>query len=163
MSVSIIFARSTNHCIGKAGRIPWHLPDEFGHFKRTTLGKPIIMGRKTYEDHKSALPDRRNIVISRQIDYQAVEGIELQPSLEAAIKSGHDSSDEVFVIGGVHFFVEAFKKADCVYETVIEAEIDGEVILPQFDFSRWHSKVIDRHGTDEKHAYPYRIIKHVRK
>lgn len=162
MSLSIIFARSINRCIGKNGKIPWHLPDEFGHFKRTTLGKPIIMGRKTYEDHQSALPGRRNIVISRQADYQTVTGIELQPSLDAAIASAHSSSDEVFVIGGVHFFVEAFQIADCVYETIIEVEIDGEAILPEFDFSDWNSEIIERHAVDEKHAYPYHIIKHVR-
>ena len=162
MSVSIIFARSTNYCIGKDGQIPWHLPDEFAHLKRTTLGKPIIMGRKTYEDHQSALPGRRNIVISRQANYQVVDSIELQPSLDKALESAHKSSDEVFVIGGVHFFVEAFKKASRVYETIVEADIDGEAILPVFDFNGWESQVIERHKKDEKHAYAYRVIKHMR-
>ena len=162
MSLSLIFARSENNCIGKNGKIPWHLPDEFRHFKRTTLGKPIIMGRKTYEDHQSALPGRRNIVISRQNNYQTTPGIELQPSLDAAIASARTTSDEVFVIGGVHFFVEAFQTADFVYETIIEAEIDGEAILPEFDFSNWNSEIIERHDVDEKHAYAYHIFKHVR-
>ena len=91
-TLSLIYARSLNHCIGKAGRIPWHLPDEFGHFKRTTLGKPIIMGRKTYEDHESALPGRLNIVISRTANYPVVEGIALAQDLEQAMDLAYQDS-----------------------------------------------------------------------
>lgn len=162
MSISLIYARARNHCIGKDGRIPWHLPDEFAHFKRTTLGKPIIMGRKTYEDHESALPGRRNIVISRQPDYQPVVGIDVATSLEQAISMARESSDEVFVIGGVHFFVAALPLATCVYETVIDADIDGEACLPNFDFSDWRSEQIERHEVDERHAYAYTVYCHRR-
>jgi dihydrofolate reductase len=162
MSVSLIYARSLDHCIGKDGRIPWHLPDEFGHFKKTTLGKPIIMGRKTYEDHESALPGRRNIVISRQPDYKLVPGIELAASLDDAIALAHENSDEVFVIGGVYFFVEALPQANCVYETIIQANIDGEALLPEFDFSDWQTTLIGEHEVDERHAYAYKIYCHQR-
>ena len=82
--------------------------------------------------------------------------------MDAAISSARSSSDEVFVIGGVHFFIEAFQIADCVYETIIEAEIDGEAILPEFDFSNWNSEIIEHHDVDEKHAFAYHILKHVR-
>ncbi|NBC10803.1 MAG: hypothetical protein GVY24_03590, partial [Planctomycetes bacterium] len=85
MPLSLIYARSENHCIGKAGRIPWRLPDDFKHFKRTTMGKPIIMGRRTYEDHESALPGRLNVVITRQPDYRAAEGVVVVDSLDAAL------------------------------------------------------------------------------
>ena len=162
MTVSLIYARSLNHCIGKAGRIPWHLPDEFAHFKKTTLGKPIIMGRKTYEDHESALPGRRNIVISRQSDFQPVSGIDVATSLESAIAMAEETSDEIFVIGGVHFFVAAMPLATCVYETVIQARINGEALLPEFDFSDWHSEIIDEHEIDERHAYAYTVYRHRR-
>ena len=101
MTVSLIYARSENHCIGDAGRIPWRLPDDFAHFKRTTMGKPILMGRKTYEDHESALPGRLNVVITRQADYQPAEGVVVAGSLEDAIELAERESDEVFVIGGV--------------------------------------------------------------
>jgi dihydrofolate reductase len=162
MRLSLIYARSLNRCIGKDGQIPWHLPDEFGHFKKTTLGKPIIMGRKTYEDHKSALPGRRNIVISRQPNYVVVDGIELADSLESAIAMAYETSDEIFVIGGVHFFVESMPLADCIYETVVQADIDGEAKLPEFDLDGWETTLLGEHGVDERHAYAYKMYRHQR-
>jgi len=162
MKLSLIYARSTNYCIGKAGRIPWHLPDEFAHFKRTTLGAPIIMGRKTYEDHQSALPGRLNIVVSRQTDYSVVDGIVLAPSLEAALTLAAESSEHAFVIGGVQFFVAALPLADSVYETIVEADIDGDAILPAFDFSDWQSELIEQHAADSRHAHAYRVYCHRR-
>jgi len=162
MTISIIYARSANHCIGKDSRIPWHLPDEFAHFKHTTLGKPIIMGRKTYEDHQSALPGRLNIVVSRQADYALAEGVVLAPSLEAAIATGRKVSDEVFVIGGVQFFVDALPLADTVYETIVDAEINGEAMLPVFDFSQWQTQQLARHEADERHRFAYTVYKHQR-
>ena len=85
MQLSHIYARSENRVIGRDGGIPWRLPDDFAHFKRTTMGRPIIMGRRTYEDHESALPGRLNIVVSRDADYKAADGVVLAPSLEDAI------------------------------------------------------------------------------
>lgn len=159
----MIYARSRNHCIGRDGRIPWHLPDEFGHFKRTTIGKPIIMGRKTYEDHESALPGRLNIVVSGQADYRVADGIVLASSLDAALKAGYEASDEVFVIGGVSFFVDAYQRADHVYETIVEADIEGDAFLPPFDFSGWNTELLLEHGVDDRHAYAYKAYKHTRK
>ncbi len=166
MSLSLIYARSLNYCIGKDGRIPWHLPDEFGHFKRTTLGKPIIMGRKTYEDHQSALPGRLNIVVSRQSNYSVAEGIELVSSLAEAIALGlsynGSSSEEIFVIGGVSFFVEALPQASTVYETIVQTNIDGDSILSAFDFSDWTTSLLEEHAADERHAYAYKVYRHHR-
>lgn len=162
MTISLIYARTKNFCIGKDGRIPWHLPDEFGHFKRITMGKPIIMGRKTYEDHQSALPGRLNIVVSRQANYSVVDGIELAQSLDQAISIGQQQSDEVFVIGGVTFFTAALPKATKVYETIIDTEIDGDAILPAFDFSGWQTELLETHGVDAKHAFAYKAYCHTR-
>ena len=162
MAVSLIYARSRNHCIGKDGAIPWHLPDEFGHFKQTTMGKPIIMGRKTYEDHQSALPGRLNIVISRQPGYRAAEGVLVVDSLDAAVARAERDSEEVFVIGGVQFFVAALPLATTVYETVVDADIDGDAMLPAFDFSDWRTEQMGEHGVDERHAYSYTIYRHCR-
>ena len=159
----MIYARSRNRCIGKDGRIPWHLPDEFGHFKKTTIGKPIIMGRKTYEDHESALPGRLNIVVSSQTDYPVAEGIVLANSLEDACEKGFAESDEVFVIGGVAFFSEAYKKADYVYETIVEADIDGDAFLPAFDFTAWNTELLEAHEVDDRHAFSYKAYRHARK
>ncbi len=163
MTLSLIYARSENHCIGKAGRIPWHLPDDFKHFKQTTLGKPIIMGRRTYEDHDSALPGRLNIVITRQADYRVAEGVEVVSSLDAALQRAYQNSDEVFVIGGSHFFTQAFPQADRVYETIVHTTIgDGDTFLPDFDFTGWQQKKLLHHPADERHAFAFTVYLYAR-
>jgi dihydrofolate reductase len=156
--LALIYARSENHCIGKDGRIPWRLPDEFAHFKRTTIGRPIIMGRKTYEDHQSALPGRLNLVVTRDRGYQPAEGVVVAPSLESAIaraEQEHRDGGPVFVIGGVGLFQRAFDRASTVYETVVHASIDGDTYLPPFDFTGWTSSVIESHPADERHVYAW--------
>ncbi len=156
--LALIYARSENHCIGKDGRIPWRLPDEFAHFKRTTMGRPIIMGRKTYEDHQSALPGRLNIVVTRDRGYQPAEGVEVAHTLESAIaraEQQHRDGGPVFVIGGVGLFQRAFEQAGTVYETVVHASIDGDTYLPPFDFSGWTSNVIESHPADDRHAFAW--------
>ena len=160
--VSMIYARSRNHCIGKDGGIPWHLPDDFAHFKKTTMGKPIIMGRKTYEDHVSALPGRLNIVVTRQENYQVVDGIEVVGNLEAAIQRASDESDEIFIIGGVEFFKQAYEIADTVYETIVNADIDGDAFLPEFNYSGWQSELLENHPVDEKHKFGFEVYKRIR-
>ena len=162
LPVVLVLAASENGVIGKNNALPWDLPDDLKHFKHTTMGCPILMGRKTYEDHKSALPGRRNIVISRQPDYAVVEGIDLADSLETAIAMACETSDEIFVIGGVHFFVAAMSLADCIYETVVQADIEGEATLPDFDLSGWQTSLLGEHGIDDRHAYAYKMYKHQR-
>lgn len=161
--LSLIYARSLDHCIGNKGRIPWHLPDEFAHFQTTTMGKPIIMGRKTYEDHNCELPGRLNIVITTQARYEAAPGIELAPSLEAAIELGNSHNDELFIIGGAGIFAAALPLADTVYETVVEATIAGDTVLPNFDFSRWSTDLLEHHDADLRHEYAYSVLLHKRK
>lgn len=161
-TISMIYARSRNHCIGIDGRIPWRLPDDFAHFKKTTMGKPIIMGRKTYEDHESALPGRLNIVVTRQKGYQAVEGIEICESLDSAINHAFKVSEEIFIIGGVAFFAKAFEIADTVYETIVDADIDGDAFLPAFDYSSWTSELLEEHAVDEKHKFEFKVYKRTR-
>lgn len=161
--ISLIYARSLNHCIGAEGRIPWRLPDDFAHFKQTTMGKPIIMGRKTYEDHSSALPGRLNIVVSRQTDYEAAEGVEVVQTLEQAIGRAYQDSEEIFVIGGVQFFEAAWPKAELVYETVVDVQIDGDAVLPVFDYSQWETELMQSHPVDDRHAYAFKVYKHRRR
>ena len=98
--ISLIYARSMDHCIGKNGRVPWHLPEEFAHFENTTMGKPVIMGRKTYEDHESVLRGRTNIVISTQAGYKAVAGVKLVRSFDEAVTLAQSESEHFFVILG---------------------------------------------------------------
>lgn len=162
MSISIIYARSLNRCIGDNGRIPWHLPNDFLHFKNTTMGKPIIMGRKTYEDHTSALPGRRNIVITRNINYQAVAGIEIVNNLDEAVLSAYETSDEIFIIGGAFFFERALPIASYIYETVVNTEVDGDVFFPEFDLNSWNTELLSSHLIDSKHNFSFKIYKHSR-
>ena len=160
--ISLIYARSLDHCIGDRGMIPWHLPDDFAHFENTTSGKPIIMGRKTYEDHQSALPDRLNIVISSQEDYQTAPGIVLMHSLQDALAHAQKQSQEVFIIVGVSFFNAALPRAAVVYETIVNANIAGDTILPDYDFSDWASILLQDHPVDELHQFAFKIYRHER-
>jgi len=163
MTLALIYARSENHCIGKGGRIPWRLPDDFAHFKRTTMGCPIIMGRKTYEDHESALPGRLNIVVTRQVGYRTADGVAVVDSLEAAYDLARSDRETYFVIGGARFFELAFPQADTVYETVVHATIeDGDTFVPAFDFAGWRSTRLSEHAADERHAFPFTIFQHDR-
>ena len=152
-----IYARSENRVIGKAGRIPWRLPDDFAHFKRTTMGCPIIMGRKTYEDHESALPGRLNLVVTTNRDYQAAQGIEVVTSLEAALARASEDSDRAFIIGGVGLFEQTFDQVQTVYETVVHTEIDGDAVLPAFDFTGWQCDVIEEHPADDRHKFAFTL------
>ncbi|MFK7788226.1 MAG: dihydrofolate reductase [Phycisphaeraceae bacterium] len=152
-----IYARSENRVIGADGRIPWRLPDDFKHFKQTTMGCPIIMGRKTYEDHASALPGRLNLVITRNADYQAAEGIEVVGSLDAAVNRAHVENDRAFIIGGVRLFEQTFDRVQTVFETVVHAEVEGDAVLPAFDFTGWKRDVMQEHPADDRHKFAFTV------
>jgi len=152
-----IYARSENRVIGRDGRIPWRLPDDFKHFKQTTMGCPIIMGRKTYEDHESALPGRLNIVVTRDPGYRACEGVEVAGSLEQALERAGRESDLAFIIGGVGLFEQTFDRVDTVYETIVRAQIEGDAVLPDFDFTGWTCEILQEHPADARHAYAFTV------
>jgi len=152
-----IYARSENRVIGRDGRIPWRLPDDFAHFKRTTMGRPIIMGRKTYEDHESALPGRLNLVVTSNAGYEAAEGVVVAASLDEAIGRAARQSDLAFIIGGVGLFEQTFERVQTVYETIVHTEIDGDAVLPAFDFNGWRCDVLEEHPADDRHRYAFTI------
>lgn len=161
--VNVIYARSKDFCIGKEGGLPWHLPKEYAHFKRVTLGHPIIMGRKTYEDHNSVLPGRLNIVVTQQQDYQALPGIELVDSLDAAIELASAHSEDIFIIGGVSFFSAGYELADRIYETVVDTLVpDGNAYLPEFDFSQWQTQTLVQSAPDERNPLAFEAYLHTR-
>lgn len=156
--LSLIYARSENYCIGKHGRVPWHLPDEFAHFQRTTLHHAVIMGRRTYEDHETLLPDRMNIVVTRTPEYGVAEGVSIADSLEAALEMARGDSREVFVVGGAGLFEQSFPFASKVFETVVHTTIEGgDTFVPAFDFSQWTCSVLERHPTDARHAFSFTV------
>jgi dihydrofolate reductase len=122
-AISMIVARSRNHVIGRDNQMPWKISADLQFFKRVTMGHPVIMGRKTWESIGRPLPGRRNIVVSRNADYSPV-GAELASSLDEALASLSDSS-RVFVIGGEQLFKQAFDKADRLYVTEIDLDVEG--------------------------------------
>lgn len=157
LTLAQIYARSKNRVIGAEGRIPWRLPDDFKHFKKTTMGCPIIMGRKTYEDHKSALPGRLNLVITSNAGYQPSEGIEITTSLDSALERAQQDSDTAFIIGGVGLFKQTFDQVQTVYETVVHTEIDGDAVLPDFDFTGWRQEILQEHPADDRHEFAFTV------
>jgi len=160
--ISLIYARALNHCIGDRGRVPWYLPDDYSHFENTISGKPIIMGRRTYEDHESVLPGCLNIVVSTQQGYQTAEGVALVQSLPDAIDLANEIGDEVFMIGGVGLFTSAFPIASTVYETVVNTVYIGDTVLPKFDFRDWSTELLQYHLIDRRHDFSFRVYRHHR-
>src|SRR5690242_5082952 len=145
-----------NGVIGRDNRLPWRLPDELAHFKRVTLGRPVVMGRRTWESLGKALPGRKNIVVSRQPGL-AAPGAEVVHSLEEAWRAA-DGAEEACVIGGTMLFAETLPAADVIHLTQVEAEVDGDTWFPPFDRSQWVEREVARHPADERHAYPFRIL-----
>ncbi len=145
-----------NRVIGRGNRLPWHLPADLKHFKELTLGKPIVMGRRTWESLPGLLPDRRHIVVTRQQDYVA-EGAETAASLDAAIALAGDV-DEVMIVGGANLYAQALPVADRLYITLVDAEIEGDACFPDFDMDAW--RVIDESSApaDAKNRYDLRFL-----
>lgn len=141
VAVALIAAVANNGVIGKGNHIPWHLPADFAHFKRMTMGKPLIMGRKTFESIGRPLPGRTNIVVSRQEGYQP-DGVLVISSLEAALEHAQeiakaDRANEVMVGGGAEIYRQAMPHADRMYITQVELEPDGDAYFPPIDFEHW--------------------------
>lgn len=122
-AISMIVARSRNHVIGRDNQMPWKISKDLQFFKRVTMGHPVVMGRKTWESIGRPLPGRRNIVVSRNAHYEPA-GAELAGSLDEALNKLSEAP-RVFVIGGEQLFKQAFSKADCLYITEIEMDVDG--------------------------------------
>jgi len=160
MTISLIVAVDENNGIGKNNQLPWHLPADLKHFKTLTTGHPIIMGRKTFESIGKALPNRRNIVVSRQKSYLA-EGADVVSSLPEAIDLCENEND-VFVIGGAQIFEHALPTADVLYLTVIHHQFDADTFFPEIDKSNWIKETSSSHAPDDKNIYSYTFIKYIR-
>lgn len=157
MKISLIWAMADNRVIGIENRLPWKLPADMQWFRQNTLGKAIIMGRMTFESFGAKpLPGRRNILVSRNNDYQA-EGVEVFTSLEAALTAANDM-EEVMVIGGMSIYQQALKRADRLYMTLVHAEVEGDAWFPQFDPQPWQEVERHDHDADEKNPFPYSFV-----
>lgn len=147
MKISLIAAVSENSVIGDGEKLLWHIPEDFKYFKATTMGKPIIMGRRTYDSIGRPLPGRLNIVITRNNDWKA-DGVTTAPSLEEAIKIAQNQNvNEIFVIGGGQIYAAALPFATSVYLTLVQGVYTGDVRFPDLDPKIWQ-EVSRKKGTD---------------
>jgi dihydrofolate reductase len=153
--ISVIVATAKDGVIGKTGGIPWYLPADLAHFKQTTMGHPIIMGRVTHESIGKALPGRRNIVISHNAKYQA-EGCDVVDSLESALKLV-ENEPEVFIIGGEAIYNLALPLAEQLYLTKVNAKIDGDKHF-LYNPAEWKGLSREEHTADDKNPYDYTFI-----
>jgi len=163
MRISIIVAMDENGGIGFENHLPWHLPEDLKRFKRLTMGHHLILGRKTYQSIGRVLPGRRMIVMTRNPDTQYA-GVDVVPSLEAAInlaKSRDD--DEVFIGGGSEVYRSVLPITDRIYLTRVHAQTQADVFFPEFDPSEWIEISSEQLGADEKNQYPttYTILERV--
>lgn len=152
MRLSLIVAMSENRVIGRNNRLPWHLPADLKRFKQLTTGHAVIMGRKTFESIGKPLPNRRNIVITRDRNFRA-DGAEVAHGFDEAIAMAKADS-EVFIAGGAEVFREAASGADRMYITLVHAHIEGDVFFPDVDWSEWTLVENERHEADDANPLP---------
>ncbi len=154
--ISIIAALAENRVIGINNTLPWRLPNDLKHFRRLTTGHAIVMGRKNYESIGKPLPERTNIVITRQSGYEA-PGCLVAHSLDEALKMASDDT-EVFVIGGAEIYQQTLTRADRLYLTLVHDTVAGDTYFPAVDSNDWREISRERHERDERHAYAYSFV-----
>lgn len=161
MNLAMIVACGKNNAIGKNNRMPWHLPADLQYFKRVTLGKPIIMGRKTFESIGKPLPGRLNIVISRSDHWEAPEGVAVVDSIDKAIDKARDhlpgGVGEVMVIGGEQIYRAALTHASRIYKTEIEIAVEGaDAFFPELNENEWRE--VSRQSGEAGAPLPHHFI-----
>jgi dihydrofolate reductase len=155
-SISLVVAASTNNVIGIAGDLPWHLSDDLKRFKSLTMGKPIVMGRKTFESIGRALPGRQNIVITRQTEF-AADGCDIVSSPEAAIAAA-DDAQEVMIIGGGEIYRLFLPLANRIYLTRVEVVLEGDTVFPAIVESDWLETSRNEYSADGSNDFDFTIL-----
>ena len=159
--VTLILARARNGVIGAKGGLPWHLPEDLAFFKRTTMGHPIVMGRKTWESIGRPLPGRRSVVVTRDRSFSAA-GAEVVHSLDEAV-ARCAGSDEIFVIGGAQLYAEALPRADRLLLTEIHADFDGDTFLPAPSDREWIESGRQSHPPAQGRPYGFDFVDYRRR
>ena len=162
MKISIIVAMALNRVIGRDNGLPWHLPADLQHFRQTTMGKPILMGRKTWESIGRPLPGRTSIIITRDPDYTAAGAVvvnTIDAALHAAARHG-----EIMVIGGAELYRQVLPLAGTIYMTLIHDEIAGDTFFPELEGDEWLEVERNDFEPDEKnpHEYSFIVLERVR-
>ncbi len=160
MNVSLIWAMSRNRVIGRNNRLPWRLPKDSRFFRTITMGKPVVMGRRTFESMGQPLAGRTNIVLTRSGFTH--DGVRIVATLDAALEIAEsqcliDGLEECFVTGGADIYALALPRADRLYETLIDAEIDGDTFFPPYDASEFTLVAKEYFNADEEHAFSFSI------
>lgn len=154
---SLVVAVARNGVIGRDNGLPWRLPDDLRYFKRVTMGHPVIMGRRTWQSIGKPLPGRANIVVTHDRAFRA-PGCMVVHSMDEAWKAA-EGAEEACVIGGTSLFAESLPTADVIHLTEVEAQVEGDTYFPDFDRSAWREVEVARHAADERHEYPFRIVR----
>tara|TARA_B100000929_G_C15441911_1_gene398282 strand:- start:611 stop:1096 length:486 start_codon:yes stop_codon:yes gene_type:complete len=156
MRLSIVVAMDDNRLIGKDNGLPWHLPADLAYFKKITTGNSILMGRKTYESIGRALPNRRNIVITRNSE-ASFSGCEVVDSIDAAL-SITKNDNEVMVIGGASLCEQLLPEVTRLYITQIEGKFKGDIFFPEYDKNEWYQVSCESHQPDAINKFVYHFI-----
>jgi len=160
MRVSLIAAMARNQVIGRKNQLPWRLPADLKHFKQLTMGKPLIMGRKTFDSIGKALPGRTSIVITRDEGF-AAEDVIVVHSLNAALAEAEkhlDESAEAMVIGGADIYYQFLPRADRMYLTLVELEVAGDAHFPAYVPDEWDLVEASRYDADDRNPYGYQFL-----
>lgn len=156
MKISIIVAMDKKGIIGLEGGLPWHLSADLKHFKTITMGKPLIMGRKTHKSIGRPLPGRKNIVLTHSKEFKA-EGCTVVHSLEDAFQAAGDV-DEVMIMGGSGIYDQSLARAGRLYLTEVDADVKGDVYFPEFNKGEWIEVEREEHSADEKNDFDYSFV-----
>lgn len=163
MAVSLIAALDRNRAIGRDNDLPWRLPDDLKRFKALTLGKPVLMGRRTAQSLGRALPGRRNLVLTRsaQVPFEGMDAVaSIDEALQTAAGSG---AGELCVIGGGEVYAQCLPLATRLHLTHVDTEVDGaDAFFPEFDRSQWRVVAREQHAADAKHAFAFEFVDYLR-
>ena len=162
ISVAQIVAMASNRVIGRNNQLPWYLPNDLKYFKATTMGKPIIMGRKTYESIGKPLPGRTNIVLTNSRDFQA-DGVKVVHSVEEALSVAEgvaliDGAEEVMVIGGAEIYALFQPHTNRLYLTEVKAEVDGDAYFPELSWAQWQERGREDFSAAGPNPYDYSFV-----
>lgn len=158
--ISLVCAMDKNRLIGNNNQLPWHLPADLALFKKTTLGKPIIMGRKTFDSIGKALPGRQNIVITSNQSWTA-EGCDIANSIDQAVDLAGDSA-EIMLIGGASLYQQTIDRAACLYLTLINGEFSGDTWFPEINQKQWWVETETFFEADHKNQHSFSFVKFIR-
>lgn len=156
--LSAIAAMSENRVIGIDNQLPWHLPADLKHFKTLTTGHPILMGRKTYESIGRPLPNRTNIIITRNADFTAPGCVVVTSIDHAMTHAAKENVQEIFIIGGAEVYKQLLPHVQCIYLTIVHEQFEGDAFFPELDVKEWKETARETHAADENNEYSYSFI-----